>query len=79
MELLKNELKIPEKYLIQKENRISATVHKNWLAGFFNLNPINFILHEKLNSDEIAAQPSLEDLGPKWTKLYIKVGFFNFF
>lgn len=73
IDILKKELKIPEKYLNWTEEKISATVHKQWLAGFLNLNPIEFIKHNHLDVDEIAAQPTLEELGPGWSKVYIKV------
>ena len=71
--ILKMELKIPEKYLSWTEEKIDATVHKKWLASFLNLNPKDFITHDQLNPDEIAAQPSLEELGAGWSKVYIKV------
>lgn len=73
MDILKRELKIHEKYLIWTEEKIIATVHKSWLIGFLNLNPIQFVVHDQLNPDEIAAQPSLEELGTGWSKVYIKV------
>ncbi|XP_001601532.3 WD repeat-containing protein 81 isoform X2 [Nasonia vitripennis] len=73
MDILKKELKIPEKYLIWAGEKISATVHKSWLIGFLNLNPIQFVVHDQLNPDEIAAQPSLEELGAGWSKVYLKV------
>ncbi|XP_023248259.1 WD repeat-containing protein 81 [Copidosoma floridanum] len=71
--ILKRELKIPEKYLIWTKEKICATVHKQWLTSFMNLNPVDFIMHDQFNPDEIAAQPSLAELGPGWTKVYIKV------
>ncbi|XP_058796820.1 WD repeat-containing protein 81 [Phymastichus coffea] len=73
IDVLIKELKIPEKYLICMEEKICATVHKKWLAGFLNLNPIHFITHDQFNPDEIAAQPSLDELGIDWSRIYIKV------
>lgn len=73
MDILKKELKIPEKYLICTEEKICATLHKHWLTGFVNLNPVDFMTHDQFNPDEIAAQPSLKELGPGWSKVYIKV------
>ena len=29
--------------------------------------------HERLSEDEIAAHPTLEDLGPDWIRIYVKV------
>lgn len=74
MDVLKNELRIPEKYLLCTEEKICATVHKKWLTGFLNLNPINFINHDQFSPDEMAAQPSLDELGIEWSRIYIKVG-----
>ena len=73
MEILKEELKIPDKYLIWSEEKICATVNKRWLNSFLNLNPIDFVTHDQLKPDEIAAHPSLEELGSGWSKVYIKV------
>ena len=73
VEILKKELKIPDKYFTYTEEKICATIHKQWLNSFINLNTVDFITHEHLNPDEIAAQPSLEELGTGWSKVYIKV------
>ncbi|XP_014234232.1 WD repeat-containing protein 81 isoform X1 [Trichogramma pretiosum] len=73
MNTLNEELKIPEKYLKWTEDKILAIVHKKWVAGFLNLSPVDFITHNQLDSDEIAAGPSLDELGPDWTRVYIKI------
>ncbi|XP_015184852.1 PREDICTED: WD repeat-containing protein 81 isoform X2 [Polistes dominula] len=73
MEVIKAEFDVPIKYMKVVDNRISLTVHRNWLANFFNTGPISFITHDKLTPDEIAAQPTLEELGSDWTKIYAKV------
>ncbi|KAK2579115.1 hypothetical protein KPH14_001286 [Odynerus spinipes] len=73
MEIIKTEFDVPMKYMKTVDGRISLTVHKNWLASFFNVGPISFNNHDKLTSDEIAAQPTLEELGSDWTRIYAKV------
>lgn len=73
MDILLKELKIPEKYLTITEDKICATVNKKWIAGLINLSPIQFIKHSFLNPDEIAAQPSIDELGKNWSRVYIKV------
>lgn len=79
MDILKKELDIPEKYMTEREHSISATVHKQWIYGFLNLSPINFITHDALSPDEIAAQPSIKELGHNWTRIFIKVRFLKIF
>ncbi|XP_011502923.1 PREDICTED: WD repeat-containing protein 81 [Ceratosolen solmsi marchali] len=71
--ILKKELKITEKYLICTEDKICATIHKQWLSSLLHLNPVEFITHDQFNPDEIAAQPSLDELGTEWLRVYIKV------
>ncbi|XP_015112635.1 WD repeat-containing protein 81 [Diachasma alloeum] len=73
MDFLQSELHIPRKYLLTIDGRIHATVHKNWLSSLQNIGRIDFILHERLSADEIIAQPSLDELGPNWTRIYVKV------
>lgn len=73
MDIPLKELEIPEKYLTITEDKICATVHKKWISGFLNLNPVKFIMHHQLIPDEIAAQPSLDELGTSWSRVYIKV------
>ncbi|XP_035732370.1 WD repeat-containing protein 81-like isoform X3 [Vespa mandarinia] len=73
MEVIKTEFDVPIKYMKVVDDRISLTVHRNWLANFFIVGPISFITHDKLTADEIAAQPTLEELGSDWTRIYAKV------
>lgn len=73
MEVIKTEFDVPIKYMKVIDGRISLTVHRNWLASFFIAGPISFIIHDKLTADEIAAQPTLEELGSDWTRIYAKV------
>ncbi|KAJ8680450.1 hypothetical protein QAD02_016237 [Eretmocerus hayati] len=73
IEILRVNLDIPKEYLICKEERICVTTHRQWVTGLTNLDPIDFITHEYLSLDEIAAQPSLEELGMDWCRIYIKV------
>jgi hypothetical protein len=71
--ILKKELTIPEKYLLCIEDKIYGTIHKQWLSSILHLNPVEFITHDRFNPDEIAAQPSLDELGTEWLRIYIKV------
>ncbi|XP_043283452.1 WD repeat-containing protein 81 [Venturia canescens] len=73
MEILNAQFGIPTKYMELSDGKICATVHKNWLANLWTIGPIQFLIHERLSMDEIAARPSLEDLGPNWTRIYIRV------
>lgn len=73
MDILNNELKIPIKYINKIDSKISVTVNKNWLLNYQKIGKNDFINHEKMSADEIAAQPSLEELGKNWTKIYVKV------
>lgn len=73
MEIVKEELNVPSEYLKLTDGRICATVHRSWLTNFSNLGSLNFIKHERLSAEEIAAQPSLELLGTNWLHIYIKV------
>ena len=78
MEIVKKELEVPLEYLKCTDGRIRATVHRSWLASFSSVGSLNFIKHERLSSDEIAAQPSPEQLGSKWLQIYIRVGILRF-
>ncbi|XP_034939157.1 WD repeat-containing protein 81 [Chelonus insularis] len=73
MDILNKELNLPIKYMQFIDGRICATVHKNWLFNIQNAGSIQFFTHDRLSVDEIAAQPSLNELGPNWTRVYIKV------
>lgn len=73
MDFLHSELSIPRKYMQTIDGRINATVHKCWLSSLQNIGRIKFIVHERLSADEIGAQPSLDELGPNWTRIYVKV------
>lgn len=79
MEIINSELNVPFKYMQFVDERICVTVNKNWLSSLKNIGKINFITHERLSVDEIAAQPPLEELGSNWTRIYIKVIFYFFF
>ena len=73
MEIVKKELEVPFEYLKYTDGRICATIHRSWLASFWNIGTLKFIKHERLSPDEIAAQPSLDQLGSNWVQIYIKV------
>lgn len=73
MDVITKELLVPPKYIKVIDGRICLTIHKNWLNNLLNTGPISFIYHERLSADEIAAYPVLEDLGPDWIRVYIKV------
>ncbi|CAG5101181.1 Similar to WDR81: WD repeat-containing protein 81 (Homo sapiens) [Cotesia congregata] len=73
MEIINSELNVPFKYMQFVDERICVTVNKNWLTNLKNIGRINFITHERLSIDEIAAQPPLEELGSNWTRIYIKI------
>lgn len=73
MNLITTELLVPTKYIKLTDGRISVTVHRNWLTNLLNPGEISFINHERLSEDEIAAHPTLEELGPDWIRIYIRV------
>lgn len=73
MDIIKKELLVPAKYIKVMDGRTCLTVHKTWLTSLLTTGPISFINHERLTEDEIAAQPLLEELGPNWIKVYVKV------
>ncbi|KAK0085374.1 hypothetical protein PV325_005325 [Microctonus aethiopoides] len=73
MDIVNVELNVPIKYMQMIDGRISISVHKNYLSSLLNIGPINFIAHDRLSIDEIAAKPTLEELGSNWTQVYIKV------
>lgn len=78
MEIVKQELEVPVEYLKCTDGRISAIVHRRWLASFSSVGFVQFIKHERLSSDEIAAQPSTEQLGSNWLQIYITVSIVPF-
>ncbi|XP_017887166.1 WD repeat-containing protein 81 [Ceratina calcarata] len=73
MDVITRELLVPAKYIKVIDERICLTVHRNWLTNFLNVGPISFIKHERLSDDEIAAHPILEDLGPDWIRIYVRI------
>ncbi|XP_076179817.1 WD repeat domain 81 isoform X2 [Ptiloglossa arizonensis] len=73
MDIIKKELLVPAKYIKVMDGRTCLTVHKTWLTSLLTTGPISFINHERLTEDEIAAQPLLEELGPNWIKVYVKI------
>lgn len=76
MDAVTKELLVPTKYIKVIDGRICLTIHRNWLTNLVNIGPISFIYHERLSEDEIAAHPTLEDLGPDWIRIYVKVCYF---
>lgn len=80
MDIIKEHLLVPAKYMILTDGRICLTIHKNWLAQLLTVGTFTFINHDRLSSDEIAAQPTLEELGCDWMRIYAKVFllFFNY-
>lgn len=81
MDIIKEHLLVPTKYMIVTDERICLTVHKNWLSRFLTIGPFTFINHDRLSNDEIAAQPTIDELGSDWLKIYAKVPltFFSYF
>lgn len=75
MDVVTKELLVPTKYIKVIDGRICLTIHRNWLTNLVNIGPISFIYHERLSEDEIAAHPTLEDLGSDWIRIYVKVCF----
>ena len=73
MDIIKEHLLIPTKYMILTDERICLTAHRNWLSRFLTVGPLNFICHDRLSNDEIAAQPTIDELGGDWLKIYAKV------
>lgn len=73
MDILNKDLNIPLKYMHKIDNKISIIAHKNWLLNFKKIGKNSFYIHEKLSTDEIEAQPTLDELGKNWTKLYAKI------
>ncbi|KAM0737071.1 WD repeat-containing protein 81 [Formica fusca] len=73
MDIIKEYLLVPAKYMILTDERICLTVHRNWLSQLLTVGPFTFINHDRLSSDEIAAQPSLDKLGCDWLRIYAKV------
>jgi len=73
MDIIKEHLLVPTKYMILTDERICLTVHRNWLSQFSIIGPFTFISHDRLSNDEIAAQPTIDELGSDWLKIYAKV------
>ncbi|XP_039306843.1 WD repeat-containing protein 81 isoform X3 [Solenopsis invicta] len=73
MDIIKEHLLVPTKYMTLLDERICLTIHKNWLSRFSIVGPLTFISHDRLSNDEIAAQPTIEELGSDWLKIYAKV------
>ncbi|KYN05036.1 WD repeat-containing protein 81 [Cyphomyrmex costatus] len=73
MDIIKEHLLVPTKYMILTDDRICLTAHRNWLSRFLSIGPLNFISHDRLSNDEIAAQPTIDELGSDWLKIYAKV------
>lgn len=73
MDIIKKELLVPAKYIKVTDGRIYLTIHKNWLNNLLTIGPISFINHERLTEDEIAARPTLEELGSDWMRIYVRV------
>ncbi|KAG5305817.1 WDR81 protein, partial [Pseudoatta argentina] len=73
MDIIKEHLLVPMKYMILTDERICLTAHRNWLSRFLTVGSLNFICHDRLSNDEIAAQPTIDELGGDWLKIYAKV------
>nr|XP_012148258.1 PREDICTED: WD repeat-containing protein 81 isoform X4 [Megachile rotundata] len=73
MDTIKKDLLVPTKYIKVIDGRICLTVHRNWLTNLQTVGPISFLNHERLSDDEIAAQPMLDELGPDWMRIYVRV------
>ncbi|XP_012220908.1 WD repeat-containing protein 81 [Linepithema humile] len=73
MDVIRDHLLVPAKYMILTDGRICLTVHRNWLSRLLTAGPFTFINHDRLSSDEIAAQPTLDKLGCDWLRIYAKV------
>ncbi|XP_012263057.1 WD repeat-containing protein 81 [Athalia rosae] len=73
MDVLHEQLGVPKKYMCRANGRISITVHRSWLANLLIVGPITFATHDQLSLEEIAAQPSLNELGPSWLRVYARV------
>lgn len=78
MDIIKEHLLVPMKYMVLTDERICLTVHRNWLSRFLTVGPFTFISHDRLSNDEIAAQPTIDELGGDWVRIYAKV-LFNIF
>lgn len=73
MDAIKEHLLVPAKYMILTDERICLTVHRNWLVRLLTVGSFTFINHDRMSIDEIAAQPTLEELGCDWMRIYAKV------
>lgn len=73
MDVIRDHLLVPAKYMILTDRRICLTVHRSWLSRLLTVGPFTFVNHDRLSSDEIAAQPTLDELGCDWLRIYAKV------
>ncbi|KAL6261947.1 hypothetical protein P5V15_007032 [Pogonomyrmex californicus] len=73
MDIIREHLLVPTKYMTLADERICLTIHKSWLSRFLTVGPFTFVSHDRLSKDEIAAQPSIDELGGDWLKVYAKV------
>ncbi|XP_018373789.1 PREDICTED: WD repeat-containing protein 81 isoform X2 [Trachymyrmex cornetzi] len=73
MDIIKEHLFVPTKYMTLTDERICLTAHRNWLSRLLTIGRLNFICHDRLSNDEIAAQPTIDELGGDWLKIYAKV------
>jgi hypothetical protein len=73
MDIIQEHLAVPSKYMILTDGRICLTVHRNWLSRLLTIGPFTFINHDRLSNDEIAAQPTPDELGHDWLRVYAKV------
>ncbi|KAL0121651.1 hypothetical protein PUN28_006866 [Cardiocondyla obscurior] len=73
MDIIKEHLLVPAKYMILTNDRICLTVHRNWLSQLLTVGPFTFVNHNRLSNDEIAAQPTIDELGADWLRIYAKV------
>lgn len=73
MDIIKEHLLVPTKYMTLTDERICLTVHRNWLSRLLTVGPFTFISHDRLSNDEIAAQPIIDELGGDWLRVYAKV------
>lgn len=73
MDVLHEQLGVPKKYMRLTNGRISITAHRSWLANLLTVGPVTFVTHDQLSSDEIAAQPSLEELRSSWIRVFARV------
>ncbi|XP_012271858.1 WD repeat-containing protein 81 [Orussus abietinus] len=73
MEVIVKELDIPREYVRLVDGRITLTIHRSWIRNLLTAGSLAFVKHDRFTVDEIAAQPSLEELGSGWERVYAKV------